>query len=91
MSEIRIEFNPQGFHDLLCGEEVKNYVTEQTEGIRNRADSNMGGADSEGFRSNVILGGFGGGRWVGFVSTTDEATMIAESENQALTKAVFGG
>ena len=31
----------------------------------------------------------GGGRWIGFVKTTDKNSMIAETEDKALTGAVL--
>ena len=33
-------------------------------------------------------GGYGGGRWVASVTTTDHNSMVAESEDKALSKAV---
>lgn len=86
-SETRLVFNSDGFRELLLSEGVKDLVSTAAEEIQNKADANntRGG---EGFRSAVQVGGYGGGRWIGFVSTTDKASEIAESEDKALTRAI---
>ena len=86
-SETRLAFNSDGFRELLLSEGVKELVSTAAEEIQNKADANntRGG---EGFRSTVQVGGYGGGRWIGFVSTTDKASEIAESEDKALTRAI---
>ena len=86
-SETRLVFNSDGFRELLLSEGVKELVSTAAEEIQNKADANntRGG---EGFRSTVQVGGYGGGRWIGFVSTTDKASEIAESEDKALTRAI---
>lgn len=87
MADTRIVFKSEGFRQILLSEGVKNLVTDTAEDIKNRADGNntRGG---EGFRSSVEVGGYGGGRWVGFVSTTDNKSKAAESEDKALTRAI---
>lgn len=62
-------------------------MTQVTEEIKDRANSNNA-RGGEGFRASTQVGGYGGGRWIGFVSTTDKNTMIAESEDKALTGAL---
>ena len=86
-SETRLVFNSAGFREILLSNEVKDLVTEHAEEIKNNADANntRGG---EGFYSNVQVGGYGGGRWIGFVGTLDKEAMIAESEDKALTRAI---
>lgn len=86
-NEIRIKFNSDGFKAILKSDGVKSLVQDNTQSIADRANSNLND-DSDGFSSEVIYGGFGGGRWVGFVSTTDFASMKAESEDKALSRAV---
>ena len=89
MNQMRLEFNSDGFKEILCSDGVHGLVDSTTEKIKAKADAGING-DSEGFRASSMLGNYGGGRWVGFVSTTDNATMIAESEGKALSKAVSG-
>lgn len=86
-SETRLVFNSAGFREILLSNEVKDLVTEKAEEIRVKADANnIRGGD--GFYSNVEVGGYGGGRWIGFVGTTDKESEIAESEDKALTRAL---
>jgi len=87
-TEIRLEFISEGFKEILESEGVRDLVQETADGIRDRAnENNTRGGD--GFASNVILGGYGGGRWIGFVKSTDDKSAIAESEDNALTGAVI--
>ena len=76
----RIEFNSEGFKEILTGEGVKNVVTQSVHEIAQRA--------GDGFACNVILGGYGGGRWIGFVGSTDRESAAAESENKVLSSAL---
>ena len=85
----KIEFNSQGFKDILFSPGTKELV----QGVANKiqAEANAGiQEDSEGFSSNVVAGGYGGGRYVGFVTSTDKASAQAESEDKVLSKAVHG-
>ena len=89
--QIRLEFNSEGFREILTGAGVQSVVSEATQKIQAQANANAAGEldeNSEGFSARTWLGGFGGGRWVGSVSTTDHSTMVAESENKALSRAV---
>lgn len=84
----RIEFVGEAFGELLRSEEVKGVVEETTKGIHDRANANnhRGG---EGFKMSVEPSGrFKNRRWVGFVSTTDKKSVIAETEDGALTRAI---
>lgn len=85
----KIEFNSRGFKDILFSPGTKELV----QGVANQiqAEANAGiQEDSEGFSSNVVAGGYGGGRYVGFVTSTDKASAQAESEDKVLSKAVHG-
>lgn len=82
---IRVEFSSEGFSALLKSEGVRSLIESHTNAIKERADGYISG-ESQGFNANTKLFN----RWVGLVGTTDMATMIAESENKALTKAVHG-
>jgi len=89
--QIRLEFNSDGFREILTGAGVQSVVSEATQKIQAQANANAAGEldeNSEGFSARTWLGGFGGGRWVGSVSTTDHSTMVAEAENKALSRAV---
>ena len=85
----KIEFNSQGFKDILFSPGTKELV----QGVANQiqAEANAGiQEDSEGFSSNVVAGGYGGGRYVGFVTSIDNKAAQAESEDKVLSKAVHG-
>lgn len=84
---VRIVFNSEGFRQVLLSEGCHEVVTQVTEEIKDRANSNNA-RGGEGFRASTQVGGYGGGRWIGFVSTTDKNTIIAESEDKALTGAL---
>lgn len=83
----RIEFNSDGFKQILLSDGCHELVTTITEEIceKANANNNRGGA---GFVSSTQVGGYGGGRWIGFVSSTDKQSAIAQSEDQALTRAL---
>lgn len=82
---IRIEFNSDGFSALLKSDETRSMIETHANAIKDRADAYINGG--EGFNANTKMMGT---RWVGLVGTTDMETMIAESEQKALTKAVHG-
>lgn len=84
----KIEFISEGFRQILMSEGVRSLVQQTADDIKSRADANIM-EESEGFSANVWPGGYGGGRWVGSVTTTDRASIIAESEEKALSKAVM--
>lgn len=81
----RIEFISAGFREILLSDGVKELVQSTADEIRDKANTNY---DGDGFESSVKVGGYGGGRWIGYVGATDKKSTAAESENQALTRAV---
>lgn len=87
MADVRIVFKSEGFRQILLSDGCRDLVQSTTEEIKNKADANntRGG---DGFEASTMVGGYGGGRWIGFVSTTDNASRIAESEDKALTRAI---
>lgn len=85
MSEIRLKFDSAGFRSLLLSDGVKDLVTDKTTEIAQRANANAGG---DGFETSIEVGGYGGGRWVGFVHSTDAEAYKAEAEDKVLTRAV---
>lgn len=78
--DARIEFNSDGFRQILLSDGCRQLVQSTTEDIRDKA--------GDGFESSVQVGGYGGGRWIGFVSTTDQDSVKAETEGKALTRAL---
>lgn len=86
---VEIEFISEGFEQILTGSGVQGVVAEQTNAICARANA-ANSRGGEGFQSNVKLThAYRSNRYVGFVGTTDRASMIAESEDKALSGAVM--
>lgn len=83
----RIVFNSNGFRQILLSDGCRQLVSDTTEDISQKANANntRGG---DGFRATVQVGGYGGGRWIGFVTATDDKASAAQSEDQALLRAL---
>lgn len=84
---VDIQFNSAGFREILLSDGVYSVVQTETERIRGRANGNLKGG-SAGYSAQVRVGNYGGGRWIGHVTTTDGASIRAEAEDKALTRAV---
>jgi len=89
MDIVHIEFISKGFRNILNSNGVKSAVASAAEAIQERANANIH-EESEGFSMHVWHGGYGGGRWIASVNTTDHASMVAEEEDKALSRAVSG-
>jgi len=90
-TQTRLEFNSDGFKELLCSDGIQGVVEEAATGIQTRANANANlSEDSTGYYMRTVQGS-SAGRWLAFVGATDHETLVAESEHQALTKAVGGG
>lgn len=85
MSKSRLVFNSAGFKALLNTDNMHKVVEEVSNHIAENANSNYGG---DGFQVTTKVGGYGGGRWIGFVTATDKDSLKAESEDSALTRAL---
>ena len=85
MKKPCIEFISPGFKAILNTEEIHNVVEEVAQHIADNANSNYGG---DGFKATTMVGGYGGGRWIAFVNSTDKESLQAESEDSALTRAL---
>lgn len=84
---VRLSFNPDGFRQILLSDGCRQVVQETAEEICDKANANneRGG---EGFAVTTQVGGYGGGRWIGFVTAKDKNASAAESEDKALTRAL---
>ncbi len=87
--QIKLKFISEGFRQILTGSGVQSVVQSATDRIRTNANAGITG-ESEGFSAHVWKGNYGGGRWIGSVSTTDLESQRAEAEDKALSKAVTG-
>lgn len=86
---VRIEFIGEGFGEILRSAGTQELITSVTEEIGSKANSNNS-RGGKGFSTSVEQSGrYKNRRWVGFVSTTDKQSKIAETEDGALTRAVL--
>ena len=81
-SNIRLEFNSEGFEQILMSEECHELVQGYAEDIAEKANANSG-LDS--FKATSEKAPT---RYIGFASSSDKASFIAESEDKALTRAL---
>ena len=87
-TKIKIEWNHEGFEQILSSSGAGEVCSQSAKEIEARANSNIS-ENSEGFKSGGrIVTAYGSKRWMYFVYTTDRESMIAEQYDQALTKAV---
>lgn len=82
MADIRIEFISEGFREILNSDGCQELVQQTAEGIAERANANAG---LDTFEATSVRAGT---RWIAFASTTDKASLAAESEEKALTRAI---
>lgn len=92
---IELEFNSEGFRQILLSDGVKSLVETASNNIAARANANLTDADSEGYDVMIAesprMSKYGsGGRWVGFVGAADYKAMADEAENKSLSRAVTG-
>ena len=90
MNVEKIVFISAGFKQILNSPGVERLIRQHTDAIRDRANENLFAdpkAKSEGYLSKAFTGG-GQGRVVGVVYTSDHASMAAEAEDKALSRAV---
>ena len=90
-TKMTIEWNHQGFEAILQAPGTASAVESAMRSIQSKANANnrRGG---KGFGAGKrIARAYGSNRWLGFVYTQDIKGAIAQSEDQALTRAVGGG
>lgn len=86
--QMKLEFVPEGFKAILCSEGARAACEEAGGAIQARANANLN-AESEGYAmSSRTVTAYGSLRNMTFVYTTDKASIIAEAEDKALSKAV---
>lgn len=92
MNDFRIEFDSNGFKQILNSAGVEHELAVQAEKIRQRAQAN---APKSAFSTSTWSGNYGGGRKLASVTsagasvyTEDSASAIEEINTKALQKAV---
>ena len=88
-TQMEIEFNSDGFRQILNSSEVRAAVESTANQVCNKANSYIEG-DSAGFKVKMVHSNYGykGGRVGATIHSTDHASLVAASENKALIKAV---
>lgn len=88
-TSVKIEFISKGFEEILCSSGAGNACKQQAERIKENANAKLNSGNTKGFKSGGrIVKAYGSKRWMYFVHTTDAATMIAEQNENTLSKAV---
>lgn len=87
MKQTTIEFNSDGFRQILLSDGVKSLVEGEAEKIQAKANANLSG-DSEGYIVNTMYGNYGGGRWISNVQAADYQAALEEAEYKTLSGAV---
>ena len=79
---VRLEFNSDGFRELLNSSEVEQLVLQHAQEIANRANE-ASGLDS--FEAHSLKART---RYIAFAGATDDASAQAEAEDKVLSQAV---
>lgn len=82
-----IEFNNDGFKAILQSDGCREVIEQTANEIEDKANSNNSRGGT-GFNSKVELG-TKAGRYIGFVYSTDKNSLIAETEDSALSGAIL--
>lgn len=88
--KIQIKFNPDGFEEILSSDGARAVCEDAGSIIQSRANADLNDSNSTGYKmSSRLVTAYGSKRNMTFVYTTDRASIIAETENKALSKAVY--
>ena len=87
-AQFEIEFNSDGFREILMSGEVKAELEKLANEVCNKANANVSDPESDGFFVNMMQGNMGGGRWLAFVQAKDWKAFDAEKYDKALTRAM---
>lgn len=83
MALKRIQWNNQGFKEILHSTGVQSMLRSEAEAIAGRASAQVSGS---GYRASISNAG---SRYIGFATSTDEASTIAETEDKVLQRSVI--
>lgn len=77
---VKIEYNTAGFKQVLLNGKTHALVVAETGKVE--------AAAGDGFKGHVAMGGFGGGRWIGYVWADTYKARREQAENLTLEKAL---
>lgn len=81
----KIDFVDAGFKAVLQSEGCQEVVGTAAQAMADKANANYGG---DGYEASTVYGGRAQ-RYIGLVKATDKESLKAESEDQALTRAII--
>ena len=87
----RVKFNRDAFKAILLSDETKALVGSEAGKMAARANSLQAFGDEPGYKAGTYKGNYGGGRWIGHVSSVNFSGDFDQAQNQTLTKAANGG
>lgn len=90
-TKTRVVFNSDGFREILLGDETRTMVQGEADKMASRANSLQAFGEEPGYSATVYKGNYGGGRWIGHVSSVNFSGDFDQAQNQTLTKAANGG
>lgn len=91
--KVTIQFNNEGFRNILNNSATREWVQGIADGIAVRAKNNSGRFPNAEYTAKIYHGSYGGGRTIGSVWTNSENnvdSMLAQAIDKALSKAVEG-
>lgn len=90
---VRMEFDSAAFRQILMSDECRAMVQEEADKMASRANGLQSfNEDGEpGYGASTFMGGYGGGRWIGHVSSVNFSGDFDQAQNQTLTRAANGG
>ena len=88
--KVTIQFDNEGFRNILNNSATRAWVQGIADGIAVRAKNNSGRFPNAEYTASIYHGSYGGGRTIGSVWTENVDAMLAQSVDKALSKAVEG-
>lgn len=91
---VRMDFlNGAGFREILLSEECHAMVQGEADKMAQRANGlqSFNEDGEQGYKASSYKGGYGGGRWIGHVSSANFSGDFDQAVNQTLTKAANEG
>lgn len=94
MKRIQLEFLTEGFHDLLCSDEVADEVAAAASKIAQKANAAAEVPNRSSERARYIVkgpkvGGYGGGRVIAYVSADNPAATWDAIRNRRLETTIW--
>lgn len=94
MKRVQLEFLSEGFHDLLCSEPVADEVASAAEHVADIATSSATSSKTSDEPARFVvkgpkLGGYGGGRYIAYVSADNSEAAWDAIYNHRLETSIW--